>query len=151
MPEPRIVHALYHRTDKKRECSLVFLNYFKQNNIHSWIYFTLQATLLQVLEYHVTWLEEIGFSHHQVKWIKIGSPIPCFVPVTSIEANPLLLRFRVLLTVRNPKLAWASKLFQKRTDSKRHKDKSLSFIKRNLERIFFILIDFFIKSKFQQA
>lgn len=67
MPEPRIVHALYHRTDKKRECSLVFLNYFKQNNIHSWIYFTLQATLLQVLEYHVAWLEEIGFSHHQVK------------------------------------------------------------------------------------
>ena len=67
MPEPRIVHTLYHRTDKKRVCSLVFLNYFKQNNIHSWIYFTLQATLLQVLEYHVTWLEEIGFSHHQVK------------------------------------------------------------------------------------
>lgn len=67
MPEPRIVHTLYHRTDKERVCSLVFLNYFKQNNIHSWIYFTLQATLLQVLEYHVAWLEEIGFSHHQVK------------------------------------------------------------------------------------
>ena len=45
----------------------------------------------------------------------------------------------------------ASKLFQKGTDSTRRKDKSLSFIKRNLERIFFILIDFFIKSKFQQA
>ena len=25
-----------------------------------------QATLLQVLEYHVEWLEEIGFSHSQV-------------------------------------------------------------------------------------
>ena len=28
--------------------------------------FVIQATLLQVLEYHVAWLEEIGFSHHQV-------------------------------------------------------------------------------------
>jgi len=27
-----------------------------------------QATLLQVLEYHVAWLEEIGFSHHQGRW-----------------------------------------------------------------------------------
>ncbi|KAK2553919.1 Gem-associated protein 2 [Acropora cervicornis] len=27
-----------------------------------------QATLLQVLEYHVTWLEEIGFSHQQGRW-----------------------------------------------------------------------------------
>lgn len=27
-----------------------------------------QATLLQVFEYHVTWLEEIGFSHHQGRW-----------------------------------------------------------------------------------
>ncbi|XP_022804116.1 gem-associated protein 2-like isoform X1 [Stylophora pistillata] len=27
-----------------------------------------QATLLQVLEYHVEWLEEIGFSHDQGKW-----------------------------------------------------------------------------------
>lgn len=27
-----------------------------------------QATLLQVLEFHVEWLEEIGFSHDQGKW-----------------------------------------------------------------------------------
>ncbi|KAL9960934.1 hypothetical protein ACROYT_G034442 [Oculina patagonica] len=27
-----------------------------------------QATLLQVLEYHVDWLEEIGFSHNQGRW-----------------------------------------------------------------------------------
>ena len=69
MPDARIVHALYHRTDKKRECSLVFLNYLnkKYSFLYAWIYFTLQATLSQVLEYHVAWLEEIGFSHHQVK------------------------------------------------------------------------------------
>lgn len=27
-----------------------------------------QATLLQVLEYHVAWLEEVGFSHNQGRW-----------------------------------------------------------------------------------
>ena len=30
------------------------------------LWFIFQATLLQVLEYHVEWLEEIGFSHNQV-------------------------------------------------------------------------------------
>lgn len=32
--------------------------------------FIFQATLLQVLEYHVEWLEEIGFSHNQVQYLQ---------------------------------------------------------------------------------
>ena len=74
------------------------------------------------------------------------SPIPWIVPITSIEANPLWLRFRVVLTLSKSNTHQrASKLLQKRTDSKRPKDKSLSFIKENLELILFIVIDFSYK------